>query len=335
MMRRSIRYRTGVEPLVICGLLALWPGLSMVADADADESVTAGETSVTNEAGGLDDVEAEARPAMSDDAGEAEDAADEAEAAAEAEPAEAPRRLTEEERLIEEVHALLGELRRLRTELAEAQLAKSQMQRELKELRAFIDDHHEYGSDFEEYQRIREIKQREQRRREQRDARERYLREREERMRQQKIARQQRAEQRAAERQERQFRERGFESLGMNTFLGRMAYQYRVRDTLRTRITYDPFFGFFTQRDFRDRIDYSEMNISGAVINASDEVRNIGVAITFFDDFGNQVGHEIIEVNNARPNVPYPFTSTVDMALDRPFTTSSSYVLYADRAMLE
>ena len=74
------------------------------------------------------------------------------------------------------------------------------------------------------------------------------------------------------------------------------------------------------------------MTISGSVLNAADEVRNVGVAITFFDENGNQVGSETIQINNARPNVPYPFTSTLTMALNRPFSSSTTYVLYADSA---
>jgi hypothetical protein len=42
------------------------------------------------------------------------------------------------------------------------------------------------------------------------------------------------------------------------------------------------------------------------------------------------VGHETIQVANARPDVPYPFTAEVKMALNRPFDSSSAYVLYAD-----
>jgi hypothetical protein len=72
------------------------------------------------------------------------------------------------------------------------------------------------------------------------------------------------------------------------------------------------------------------MTISGSVLNAADDVRDMGVAITFFDDNGNQVGHEIVQIKNARPNVPYPFTSRLDMALNRAFTSSSIYVLYSD-----
>ena len=72
------------------------------------------------------------------------------------------------------------------------------------------------------------------------------------------------------------------------------------------------------------------MSISGSILNASSEVRNIGVAMTFFDNHGNQVGSEIVRIDNARPNVPYPFNAKLDMALDRAFSTSSTYVLYAD-----
>jgi hypothetical protein len=246
-----------------------------------------------------------------------------------------PEPLTEEELLKREVHRLLDDLRSLRHQLAETQLAKAEMERELDELRQFIADHDQLGRDFEEYQRIREIKQREQRQRELREARERYEQEREKRLQRQQEARDAAARRRAAEREQRRYQQHGFEPLGLDVYVGRMAYQYRIRDTLRTRITYDPFFGFYTRRDFRDEIDYTEMTISGAIINASDEVRNIGIAITFFDERGNQVGHEIVQVNNARTDVPYPFTSTVSMALDRPFATSSSYVLFADPALLE
>ena len=72
------------------------------------------------------------------------------------------------------------------------------------------------------------------------------------------------------------------------------------------------------------------MTISGSILNAAEEVRNIGVAVAFFDENGTQVGGEIIQVNNARPDVPYPFTATIAMALNRAFTSASTYVLYAD-----
>jgi hypothetical protein len=65
-------------------------------------------------------------------------------------------------------------------------------------------------------------------------------------------------------------------------------------------------------------------------MSAAEDVRNIGIALVFFDAAGNQVGHETVQVENARPEVPYPFTSTIGMASDRPFASSSQYVLYSD-----
>ena len=38
----------------------------------------------------------------------------------------------------------------------------------------------------------------------------------------------------------------------------------------------------------------------------------------------------MVQVNNARPDVPYPFTETIKMALNGPFNSSTRYVLYAD-----
>jgi hypothetical protein len=74
------------------------------------------------------------------------------------------------------------------------------------------------------------------------------------------------------------------------------------------------------------------MTISGSVLNAGEIARDLAVAVTFFNESGAQVGGEIIQVNAARPGVPYPFTATVTMALDRPFWSASTYVLYADPA---
>ena len=39
-----------------------------------------------------------------------------------------------------------------------------------------------------------------------------------------------------------------------------------------------------------------------------------------------------IQINNARPTAPDPLTSTLTMALNRPFSSSTTYVLYADSA---
>ena len=111
-----------------------------------------------------------------------------------------------------------------------------------------------------------------------------------------------------------------------------MAFYYNTKDTSTgAQYDYDSLIGDYLRPGFpNSEIDYSKMTISGSILNASDIVRNIGVAITFFDDSGNQVGHETVEIRNARPDVPYPFTSKIEMALNRPFALSSTYVLYAD-----
>jgi len=238
--------------------------------------------------------------------------------------------MTPEQRLREEVDSLLRELQSLRTELARVRLEAETAKRELEELHQFISDHDVYGDAFEQYKSIREIAEREDRRREAEAARERREAQRLERQRRMDEARQQREADREATAEARRLREAGFRSIGMDVYLSAMAYHYAVRDVERTRVRFDPILGFYTSTDRRDQIDFSEMTISGSVVNASSETRNIGIAITFFDQRGNQVGHEIVQINNARPDVPYPFTSKLSMALNREFSSSTSYVLYAD-----
>lgn len=234
-----------------------------------------------------------------------------------------------ERRLWREISALVDELQQLRVALAQARLEADEARRERDELREFIEDHEELGDAYEQYRGIREVAEREQRRRAAEAARERRevaMREQQERL---MAFRQEREAERAEARRIRQYREAGFSSLGLDVFLSRSSYHYSTRD-YTARLRYEPLIGWY-QRYFRDdEIDFSEMTISGAILNASDEVRNIGVAIAFFDERGVQVGQETIHITNARPDVPYPFTSTVAMALDRPFASSTSYVLYAD-----
>ncbi len=235
------------------------------------------------------------------------------------------------EMLLDEVALLSEEINILRRQLAEARMAASAAEEELAELRQFISDHHEFGDDFGQYRGVKAIAEREARQR-----RTDELRERREAHRAERAARQ--AEQRAgrsrenaeAERRSR-FRDAGFAHIGLDVMTSRMGYSYQTREEHAVRVDYDPLIGrYLRPLGANVDLDFSSMTISGSVVNASDEVRNIGIAITFFDEYGNQVGGEIIQVNNARPDVPYPFTSTVDMALNRPFNSSSIYVLYAD-----
>lgn len=246
------------------------------------------------------------------------------------EPAAPERPLTPDERLRAEIASLLAELHSLRAELAKAQLESSQAQRELAELRQFIADHDTYGRDFEQYRAVREIVEREQRRRELEAARERREAEAAARLARQQAARAQRDRERSEAREVQRYRNAGFTALGLDVWMGPSSYHYSTREATPTPLRFDPIFGFYQDAGQQASIDYTSMTISGSVLNGTNAVRNIGIAVTFFDSRGSQVGHEIIQIDNARPDVPYPFTSTVRMALDRPFTSSSAYVLYAD-----
>lgn len=248
-----------------------------------------------------------------------------------AEPdADSPPR-TAEDRLREEIEALLAELQQLRTEAAKAKLEAAEATRELEELRQFIIDHDRYGDAFEEYREIKAIKEREQRMKELEEARRRAEQARQERLERLRAARERRAAERGEARESEKYLRAGFEPIGLDVYIGRMAYAYAVRDVTDVDVSYDPVFGFYRRDDVRNEIDYTRMTISGSVVNGGNEVRNIGVAVAFFDGNGNQVGHETVQINNARPDVPYPFTSSMTMALnDRPFSSSTAYVLYAD-----
>jgi len=234
--------------------------------------------------------------------------------------------------LLDEIARLHTDILTLRRQMAQARLDSSQSKRELAELRQFIDDHHEFGQDFQQYKAVKAIAERADLERRQDVARQERDAQRVERQAKWQIARAERAQREAQARQLADYRRAGFTPLGLDVYAGKMAYHYRSMNTTGYDIEYDPFLsGYFVDRDYRRaRPDFSSMNISGSVLNASDEVRNLGVAIAFFDENGNQVGSETIQINNARPNVPYPFTSTLTMALNRPFSSSTTYVLYAD-----
>lgn len=238
-------------------------------------------------------------------------------------------------RLLDEINRQQVEIEVLRSELADAQLNASRAERDLAELQKFIEDYQQLGEAYQEYQGVRDITEREARAREVAEARERYEQikaEKRERYQEAMAARKQRrAEQSRLDR----YRQSGFSPLGLDVYASRFSYYYHTKDATRRRIDYQIGFGHYLRLYPAFDIDYSEMTVSGSVLNASSEVRNIGVAITFFNENGNQVGHEIIQVNNARPDVPYPFTSTIDMALNRVFDSSSTYVLYADIIEIE
>ncbi len=243
------------------------------------------------------------------------------------------------ELLLGEVDRLLEELTQLRRELAQVKLESLRSKRELDEMRQFMRDRREYGQDFERYQAVRAVAEKQARQRQAEVNRQRREIEKAERRAGRQAARSQRAQQRAEAQRVERYRKSGFSPLGLDVFVGKMAFYYESDDNVPYRFDYQGGFGhylrFYPHHSFyppRTQLDYSSMTISGSVLNTADEVRNIGIAIAFFDESGNQVGGETVQINNARSDVPYPFTATLEMALNRPFNSSSIYVLYADPA---
>jgi|GEM_PF-1071649 len=237
--------------------------------------------------------------------------------------------------LMREMGLMLEEIQALRKELAATRLQGQDMRRELDELRLFMEDHHEYGDDFEQYQAIKSIREAESKQRLVVEAQKRRAAEKDERIAKRKAFQAARAAEQASKNAAKRYTKGGFSPLGLEVYGSKMAYAYQPVDSTQRPVDYGyPFVDFLQLYPSTD-IDYAHMTISGSVLNAADALRNLGVAITFFDEYGNQVGHEIVQVKNARPDVPYPFTSTIDMALDRPFSSTSIYVLYADEVAEE
>lgn len=254
------------------------------------------------------------------------------------------------EALFDRIDDLEATVEALRRALAEASLESAATRRERDELRQFIQDHHEFGPDFERYRQVRNVAEREARRREAEAAREQRESLKAERSSRRRAAMAVRAAQEAEHRRVQGYRDAGFEPLGLDVLVAEMAFNYQTVDGVSARFDYNGLTGTFlrvypgvrtgifpvTSTGIwpggwpAQRLDFTSMTISGSVMNVAEIVRDIGIAVTFFDENGTQVGGEIIQVNNARPEVPYPFTATIDMALDRPFSSASSHVLYAD-----
>jgi hypothetical protein len=260
----------------------------------------------------------------------AEGAAEPATAGAAEAEAEADAPFDPVRMLLEEIDRLNEEILAMRRDLATARLEAADANRELNELRRFLQDNERLGDDFRQYREVLASAQDQSRQAQLQQMRQRYEQEKAERLARMQEARAQRLGQRAERDRLDSYRRRGFGPLGLDVFMSRSAYAYHSTDTTAARIDYAYGFGNYLRLYPGASVDFSRMTISGSILNAGEETRNIGVALAFFDEFGSQVGHEIIQVKNARPDVPYPFTSTIAMALDRPFSSSSQYVLYAD-----
>ncbi len=249
-------------------------------------------------------------------------------------PVESSGPLDPFEMLLQEIEDLQITVDALRAVLAESKLESAVLHRELDELRQFIQDHHEFGRDFEQYKAIKATTERDAQSRRLQEAREQREARQAERTERQREFMERRSERDAQLQRVQGFRDAGFSPLGFDVFLSNTAFNYQTYDGMNARFDWNLLTGRFLRvYPFSNRIDFSSMTVSGSVMNTADEIRDLGIAVTFFDEAGSQVGGEIVQVNNARPQVPYPFTATIVMALDRPFTSASTYVLYADAAM--
>jgi len=233
--------------------------------------------------------------------------------------------------LAAENQRLALENQRLSAEAARVRLEIARIQQERDDLANFIRDHDAYAENYEKYTFFREKAQREDLARQAEAAK---IRREEDRLRQQQ-ERENRLRQRetgSAEGEDDVLKKRldtlrkaGYTRVGDRAFVGNMGYAYRSET--REEIRYSPLIDFwYVDRD--EKVLYDEMTVSGSIIHAGTEERNVSVAFAFFDDRGAQIGTTTVRVDNARPGTPYPFTATVTMAGNRPFKRYSSWVLY-------
>ena len=92
-------------------------------------------------------------------------------------------------------------------------------------------------------------------------------------------------EQRAMEREEalrvNRYRRAGFSPLGLDVLISKVGFHYRTEDGQRSELNYHPLVGFDYIPVENKSIDFSRMTISGSVLNATNEIRNIGIAIRY------------------------------------------------------
>lgn len=235
---------------------------------------------------------------------------------------------TSVDELQELVARLIAERQTLQMEIARAQLELSTALRRVTELEQFIKDRDQYGTDFEKYTFYRERLEREERAKKAADARarreeaERKARE----TRDQKRAERDQSRIRDAELQARveSMRRAGFTIIGDAVGVGEMGTFYQT--TEREEIRYIPSLDFWYVD--RDRaIDYTRMRLSGSVMHAERDIRDLSIAIVFYNGRGGQIGQTTVRVDGARAGVPYPFTANLDMAANEPFASYTAYVM--------
>jgi len=209
-----------------------------------------------------------------------------------------------------------------------------ELQAQFAALRKFGEDHDQLGQDYQSYQAIidetRKLTAAQQDLKRQQDRAERDRKREEARVKREQAA----AKLKQAKAVTQRLEKLGFSTIGQDVWLSRSAYAYASTNVSEQQVyfqqTANGELAPVTTIENRSEIDYTHMTISGSLLNGAAITRNIGVAFVFRDAHGNQIGQETVVIENARPDVPYPFTGELIMASDQPFASHTSWVLFAD-----
>ena len=207
---------------------------------------------------------------------------------------------------------------------------------DLAKLHQFIEDHEQLVADYTAYREvIDETKRLTEAEHATRRQQERFEKERRREAARQKQSSEKNQQQQATAKN-RRLKNLGFSEIGDNVWLSKSAYAYASKTVPEQRVFYQQgptgIMQPMTAIENRSEIDYSKMTISGSLLNGDSITRNIGVAFVFRDAHDNQIGQETVIIENARPEVPYPFTGELILASDRAFASMTSWVLFADTA---
>lgn len=231
---------------------------------------------------------------------------------------------------------LAGENQRLLAENARLKLETARITKERDDLSNFIHDHETYADNYNKYTFFREKAEREEKARQAAEAKARreeeklrQQQEREDRLRQRNSASDTGEDDALAKRVD-ILKRAGYTRVGDRVFVGEMGYSYKTET--HEQVRYSPIIDFwYVDRD--EKILYNEMTVSGSIVHAGNEERNISVALAFFDAGGAQIGTTTVRIDGAKPGTPYPFTSVVAMASNRAFKRYSSWVLFDESAV--
>lgn len=236
------------------------------------------------------------------------------------------------ERLITQNGELLAEIRLLREEIARINLSLAKSEKERADLQQFIADHDAYGTAFEQYTYFREKTINEERllkaaqAKAKRDAQKRRMQElREQRNNNRVIETDEKEKQREIENRNSMLKQAGFTQISDEVYVGQMGYAYKT--TKHKDIRYSPALEMY-YLDEDEEIDYNKMTLSGSIIHAGELDHDLSIAIAFYDAKNNQIGQTTIQIDGAKPGVPYPFTSEVLMADNRAFRSYAAWILY-------